>query len=296
MKIKPIFIMCIGLPASGKSTYCETYKRISPDTYIASSDQIREELFGDVNNQSHNKEVFDTLHKRVKEKLSAGTTVIYDATNLVSKRRRAFLDEIAKIPCYKIAIVFATPYCQCLKNNEDRDRQVPYGVMKKMYASFQFPWYFEGWDDIEIKYLFPYEKKDILTWLVDVSNFDQENSHHNQSLGLHSMNVGGILRHDKVLAQAGYLHDCGKPFTKTFVNTKGDATDEAHYYNHPNVGAYESMFFETANTAEVAALITWHMYPYSWNSDKTKLRYLELLGSEFFNRLIKLHKADKEAH
>ena len=58
------FIMLVGLPASGKSTYAEKLRK---DGYhIHSSDKIREELTGDVNSQDKNTDVFVELHKRVK--------------------------------------------------------------------------------------------------------------------------------------------------------------------------------------------------------------------------------------
>lgn len=34
--------------------------------------------------------------------------------------------------------------------------------------------------------------------------------------------VGDTLLGNKLLECAGYLHDCGKPFTKSFVNSKGE--------------------------------------------------------------------------
>ena len=64
----PYFIMMVGLPGSGKSTYA---KKLSDKVQITiySSDAIREELFGDENCQTDNNEVFETLHKRVKDRL-----------------------------------------------------------------------------------------------------------------------------------------------------------------------------------------------------------------------------------
>ena len=83
------FIMLVGLPGSGKSTCAEKLKK---EGYIIhSSDTIREELTGDVNSQENNLEVFDILHKKVKEDLKSGHSCVYDATNMSMKRRKAFL-------------------------------------------------------------------------------------------------------------------------------------------------------------------------------------------------------------
>ena len=56
------FIMLVGLPASGKSTYAEKLRK--KGFHIHSSDKIREELTGDVNSQDKNMNVFQELHKR----------------------------------------------------------------------------------------------------------------------------------------------------------------------------------------------------------------------------------------
>ena len=91
--IKPKLTMLVGLPASGKSTYAKE-KAEKERAVVCSSDVIRKELYGDENVQGDGNEVFNILHERVKELLSQGWDVIYDATNVKSKRRRAFLREI----------------------------------------------------------------------------------------------------------------------------------------------------------------------------------------------------------
>ena len=40
-----------------------------------------------------------------------------------------------------------------------------------------------------------------------------------------------------LLLDTAYLHDIGKPLTKTFLDKKGNQTEIAHYYNHANIGA-----------------------------------------------------------
>lgn len=101
---RPIFTMLCGLPGSGKSTYA---KKLSQETksIVCSSDAIREELCGDENLQENNEDVFKILHKRIKENLKIGNNVVYDATNINSKRRRAFLSELKRIECVKNALL-----------------------------------------------------------------------------------------------------------------------------------------------------------------------------------------------
>ena len=301
---KPAFTMMVGLVGSGKSTYA---KQLAEETnaIICSSDAIREELCGDENSQDNNEEVFKILHSRIKENLKNGKNVIYDATNINSKRRRAFLSEIKNIPCVKKCVVMATPFKMCCNQNESRNRVVPYEVIERMYKNWNTPYWFEGWDKIEIKFPDDFEINNVIgIWISDHMDYDQDNPHHSCTLGQHCNLVGQSLKNDMLLHCAGLLHDCGKPFTKSFVNSKGEETDVAHYYQHHCVGAYDSLFFaypDSVDRLDVSVLINLHMMPYFWEKDKehgekTRQKYQKLWGNELYNNVMKLHEADKNAH
>lgn len=68
--MKPILYYLVGLPASGKSTWAKNM--VDNDTILLSSDNLREELYGDINNQEHNGELFQEINKRVKNLLKQG--------------------------------------------------------------------------------------------------------------------------------------------------------------------------------------------------------------------------------
>lgn len=303
---KPYFVMMVGLPGSGKSTYA---KELADEmrAVICSSDAIREELCGDENSQDKNEEVFKILHSRIKECLRKGVNVIYDATNINSKRRRVFLSELRNIPCIKKCVIMAVPFDDCCEQNKTRDRIVPYEVIERMYKNWNTPYWFEGWDEIEIKYPDKYIdglNKNIFDWLNTYMDYNQENPHHSMTLGEHCKSVGYSLMGNNTLFQAGLLHDCGKPFTKNFINSKGEETDVGHYYQHHCVGAYDSLFFDyilEVNKLDVSVLINLHMMPYFWEKDKehgekTRQKYQKLWGNELYNNVMKLHEADKNAH
>lgn len=300
---KPTFTMMVGLVGSGKSTYA---KQLAEETnaIICSSDAIREELCGDKNSQDNNEEVFKILHSRIKENLKNGKNVIYDATNINSKRRRAFLSELRNIPCVKKCVIMATPFEMCCIQNESRDRVVPYEVIERMYKNWNTPYWFEGWNEIEIKMQDNTSERYAMYWLRDYWNYKQDNPHHSLTLGQHCHCVGKALNGDRTLMFAGYLHDCGKPFTKSFINSKGEETDEAHFYQHHCCGSYDSLFFrypDKVDRLDVSILINLHMMPYFWEKDKehvekTRQKYQKLWGNELYNNVIKLHEADKKAH
>ena len=141
------FIMMVGLPGSGKSTIAEIFKR--QGYVIHSSDAIREELTGDVNNQDINSKVFQVLHERVIASLKQGKNTIYDATNINQKRRIAFLDRISSINnVYKVCYYINTSYKDCLERNQTRKKVVSNHVIDNMYKSLQVPQSYEGWNDI----------------------------------------------------------------------------------------------------------------------------------------------------
>lgn len=308
---KPEFLMLVGLPGSGKSTYIKKY--FNQNLRVHSSDAIREELSGDVNNQDINSKVFEVLHNRVKEDLRNGISCVYDATNINYKRRKAFLDELKGIECWKVCHVIATPYEVCLEQNEKRDRVVPEEVIERMYRNFDIPYYYEGWDIIELWYGDKSYKKaygSVSQFLFDVYDFDQENKYHLETLGEHCKLAGDYIidnyRMNTVddttiitMTEAAWLHDCGKPFCKGFVDSKGNPCDNAHYYKHEKVGSYNSLFYDTASEDRlyIATLIRWHMQMHSIDRHPhTAHKYEKLLGSKLFQDLEMIHKADKEAH
>ena len=68
----PQLILLIGIPGSGKSFYAKKYdydRIFKHNTTILSSDQIRKEILGDENDQTHNDEVFDYIKKTAVKKL-----------------------------------------------------------------------------------------------------------------------------------------------------------------------------------------------------------------------------------
>ena len=299
---RPKFVLMCGLPCAGKS-YKAQELSTNHDAEIFSSDALREEMFNDVNHQADNNKLFIELHRRIKDCLKSGKSAIYDATNINYKRRMAFLEELKNIPCEKICVLMATPYEECLKRNEERDRKVPEEVIKRMYTNFTIPYWYEGWDDIKIIYAEGAKGSygDVSDWALSVMDYSQQNSHHALTLGQHCVNAFSYIynrpqKHYEI-STAALIHDCGKPKTATFINARGEASEECHYYNHQHVGSYDSLFFGGIDDhLYVAALILWHMQPYFNKEEKTKLKYKQLWGEVLYNDIMFLHEADKAAH
>lgn len=309
----PELILLIGLPGAGKSFYTKKYEydRIFlHNTTILSSDQVRKELYGDENDQTHNEEVFEYIKKTTVKKLELGQRVIIDATNITRKSRKSITDFVEQYLSgfYEYGfikfVVIATPYYKCLENNRKRSRQVPEFVIEKMYKQFEFPTYLETVHKIEIVYPFTIDKDfyGIKHPFERLLTFSHDTPYHKLTVGEHmkkTYEIMQLLTSDKVLLKAAELHDIGKPFCKEIIEEEG----RARYYNHANVGSYETMFyakyakFDKEETYQLINLIQFHMRAHDCVDNEKATQKLKLIiGEELYYKLQALRIADKEAH
>lgn len=310
MEDKPTLYFICGLVASGKTYYAYNIASTKNATVI-DSDEYRDKLFGDENCQDNNQKLFNAIHKDIKALLKDGKSVVYSATNLSSKRRRAFVKELTRIPCIKRCIIMATPFEMCLENNMKRQRRVPDDVMWKMYKSWQTPAKFEGWDYIVLEYWNDtYRSINAIKALNIMRTIDQDNPHHKLTLGDHMLRAYELIQGNpnnyRDLVYAASLHDIGKVKCKTYTNMKGERCDHARYYGHENVGAYNVLFydfymFQTKQlTLDVSVLINLHMMMYQLDKSpfpyKLHDKYRKIWGAELYDKLVKLHEADVNAH
>ena len=306
--MKPTLFYLVGLPASGKSVEANLISQ-QYNANIHSSDKIREELFTDENNQDNNELVFKTMLERTKSDLLKNNNVIYDATNINYKRRKAFVESLNKIDCYKICILMATPYDDCIKYNQERERQVPKYVIDKMYKNFYIPQKYEGWDEIQTVWNYNqtnFEIENLFNGENGLNKINQDNPHHSSTIGVHCSRCAGEIFsmslneiYNPELFEAALLHDIGKRFTKEFKDSKSEPSDIAHYYQHHLVSAYDSLFytdiFDDISRLKVANYIQWHMQPFVMESDKQKEKYRKLWGDQFYEEIMLLHEADERA-
>lgn len=302
-----LIFMC-GLPASGKSTISNQYR--DKGYIVLSSDELREELYGDVANQDHNSDLFIELYRRARLQLSLGFDVIIDATNVVSKRRVSGLESILKNTkkdkiqldrnnIKVIAEIIACPYNECIDRNKSRDRKVPNGVIESMYKQWQAPMKQEGFDEVRLTYTSDtvFLISNILNLLYTVPQF---NHHHNLTIGHHCNRVARELAFEKhYIYNAGLLHDTGKLFCMQFKDSNNKVSFEAKFYNHESVSAYDSLFYKGFDLADndllrTSQLITWHMLPHRLETEKSIEKYKKFLGEEFWEDLMLLHEADNK--
>ena len=290
----PKFIMLIGLPGSGKSTWAEKYITENANTVLISSDNIRKQLFGDENSQEDNNRVFYEMEVRTLTHLNNGVNVIYDATNVVRKRRRTFLD---KLPTWVIkeAHVIWAPLEVCIERDTLRDRTVGRAVIWRMVKSYQPPFFDEGFNRIYYNINSDFDIGNYINKITFMMKEPHDNPHHKYNIYEHCEKAAEyIVPFDRILKEATRWHDCGKPYVKDFHNNKGELTDIAHYYNHQNVGSYliPGIFahYDETYITPISWLVNVHMDPYQ-NS-----KYYNNLPQFLKEEVDILHIADECAH
>ena len=241
-------VVMFGVPASGKSYVAEKLAE-QFDAYIASSDAIREELFGTAECQSDPNKVFGILQHRAGEELKSGGSVIIDATSLIKKYR------VSNLKTYKgkfsraILIVCATELEIIMRQNQERNRHVPEDVIMRMLKTMSFPRDDEGWDEI---YILPHPEntKSLEDYLEDCKGIDHDNPHHKLNIYDHMIACEEYLQiKDKTadkepnefLYKVARYHDIGKPIVKSRLKRKGKEWIEdtcSHYIGHADVGSY----------------------------------------------------------
>lgn len=304
---KPRLTLLCGLSASGKSQYTSIVaNNRNSECIILSTDTLRANICGSVEDQSKNKEVFQTFHSLIAKYLKNGIDVVAEATNITMKSRRSILNVIKGIDCEKVCVVIVKPIGECKLDDSLREHPVSEYVIDKQARKFQIPFREEGWDKIE--FIDHIEDKQGCvaeiesTWVPEIYNdFDQKNPYHMESLGKHMTDAYDFskkIHNDYSVSVATKYHDMGKLYTQTF-----DEDGVAHYYGHENIGAYMMLVYEVANQhslfvnhniGDIAFYINYHMLPFQWkpNNTKTETKWAKRFGSKKYHNLWDMHIAD----
>jgi predicted kinase len=288
----PKLTVLVGLPGAGKSTFAKQVVEDNPHAVWLSSDQIREKLYGDANCQNDPAKVFSIMQEEAISMLDQGFNVIYDATSINRKSRAAILAKVPKFVQKECVIVWA-PVDICIERDKARNRTVGPAVIDKMLRRFEAPFYDEGFDNIYVHISdVHYNRQQYYVDLVTAMDIPHDNPNHSADVLEHCYQCGKSLLSEQVpevVVTAGFLHDIGKPYTKTFKNRKGEDADVAHYYDHQAVGAYLSYGIDGNNTT-LAWLISTHMAPF------INQKYYNSLPTCYKKWIEALHKADRSAH
>lgn len=151
----PKFIMLVGVPGSGKSTWIRSQK-ITNDAIILSTDNyieekaLREDETYTEAFPKYIEEATAQMYEDLEYALQNGKDIIWDQTNTTLRGRR---NKIQKIPgSYdKIAVVFNVPddLTNRLKIRDiEEGKHIPQEVIDNMIKYFEPPTRFEGFSKI----------------------------------------------------------------------------------------------------------------------------------------------------
>ena len=126
------FIMLVGLPRTGKSSYAKQYLWNNNDTIIVSYDILEIQEYGYLKRLTDNKSNFivNKAKQQIVENLNKGHTVIYDELNITKKGREDIISYV--------------------KDNVE-NIEIDCIYFKKRFASFY--WMFNGFDNFEMPHI-----------------------------------------------------------------------------------------------------------------------------------------------
>ena len=134
-------VLTIGLPGSGKSTYLRNYLALKPHIILC-PDQIREEVTGNIEDQSQNGRVFDIFYDRLEQALKsddpATQSIGLDATFLRKPYRTPIFDIIkdSGVECRITILQMDIPKNEAMHRMKKRTRQVPEHVLDSMIQKY----------------------------------------------------------------------------------------------------------------------------------------------------------------
>lgn len=104
LKYMPLCTILIGISGSGKSTYAQELAAQNTDTIVVSTDAIRKEVTGNINDQTQNAVIHNIADTNAAAYLSQGKDVIIDATNVNWHQLRERIARIRKYATTSIEI------------------------------------------------------------------------------------------------------------------------------------------------------------------------------------------------
>jgi predicted kinase len=135
-----VFIMC-GPAGCGKTTVAHSIAA-TYDAEIFSSDDMREQLYGDSSIQGDADEVFRNLYAAARISVSTGKNVVIDSTSLGRKVRKRCMRNFDGVDF--VAVVVTASLETALRQNENRKRKVPRYIIERQFKQFNPPTEDEG--------------------------------------------------------------------------------------------------------------------------------------------------------
>jgi tRNA uridine 5-carbamoylmethylation protein Kti12 len=159
--MKKKYIILVGPPCCGKSTWTDKFLEKHPDTTIVSRDGILMEFAKDINEAMTYNEAWDKVSqkdvdkeykKRLKESgIYGDNNIIVDATNMGSKRRIGIMRDVSD-EFEREVVVFSWDKKTFIERNEKRlaetGKGISIGIWQSMVNNYKTPTKEEGFDKV----------------------------------------------------------------------------------------------------------------------------------------------------
>jgi len=158
-------VIPIGISGSGKT---RLYKMKYSNFALVSPDNIRKELTGSISDQTKNREVFQRVDKLVEQLVKEGRDFFYDATNVNTDFRKAFVEKFRGTDVEIVYVILPADVAVSMKRikndlKESVDRaNVPTHALVRQFGMYNhsLKTKFEGENVQEIIYIKPGELND----------------------------------------------------------------------------------------------------------------------------------------
>lgn len=132
------FIICKGLPASGKSTYAKEQCALDKDLIRVNKDDLRE-MFKVEFSYNSERAVFATERAIAKTVLAAGKSIIVDDTNFREDHFNYWINLAKEFNIEPEVVFFDTPVDECIRRDKKREKSVGAVVIRGMYNQYLKP-------------------------------------------------------------------------------------------------------------------------------------------------------------
>lgn len=129
-----VYVMC-ALPGSGKDTYIQQHF----DLPVLSLDDIRREHKISPTDKKNNGRVVQMGKEKAREWMRKKESFIYNATNITADMRGSWISLFKEYNAKIHLVYIEVPYKKLLKQNKDREYQVPEEVIQKLIGKLEIP-------------------------------------------------------------------------------------------------------------------------------------------------------------